>query len=224
MDELTISVQEFIQEAYKSGLLDEMLSLSGEISGDDIDLGDALGGLEDVLKDADFTMFEMLSKELVPPLLNALNNEKALEGLRIIVVALKPLLSKYVQNGGDLKDLAEMAGNVGKILLGLKPVLTVLIPALLEKYRPMIEYMITANAGSIVGGAINSGTSAVNRNPNMIVQLISDMFSSVSSTQFREATDTLVAGFLDQKPPLAQWTATTVAKRTKKRILGKRGA
>ncbi len=220
MEVLSKTVWDFMEAAHKSGLLDELLVLSGGLTGPDFDLGEMLGNIEDSLVDADFSSFEEIFREVVPPMLRALTDEEVLINLKVFVGALKPVLEKTVSGGdGELKALTETAGAIAKGIVSLRPVVLALLPVFAELYGPQIKTFFEEKAGGIMARAINSGAAAVNKHPAVATRVMSDLYNTIDADSFRKASDILVNGLLDQKPPLAAFTVTTIVKRARTRLL-----
>jgi hypothetical protein len=221
MEALTRAVWDFMEGAHRKGLLDELLGLVGALSDPDADLGEQLGNFEDRLTEADFSHFEEMSTEVLTPLLKALSEEKVLESLHVLVITLRPLVDGALERvGGDTKVMNEMLGLVKQNLVCLKTLAVALMPVLAKVYGPAVEAFVKERGGVLAGEVINRACTAVNRNPEIATQMIFDLFATVDGGAFSTAADTVVGAVLDQKAPLLGWTASTLVKRTRKRLLG----
>lgn len=221
MEGLTRAVWEFMEGAHSKGLLDELLGLVGALSDPEVDLGEQLGNFEDRLADADFTGFEEMSTEVLTPLLRALAEEKVMESLHVLVITLRPLVNGALERvGSEPRVIKEVLGLVKKNLVCLKTVSVALAPVMAKVYGPAVEAFVKERGGGLAGEIINRACTAINRNPDMATQMISDLFATVDGGAVGTAADTVVGAVLDQKPHVIGWTAGTLVRRTKKRLLG----
>jgi len=206
MEELTRAVWDFMEGAYRKGVLDDLLDLVGALSDPQADLGEQLGNFEDGLTDADFGRFEEMSTEVLTPVLQALAAEEVLESLHMLLISSRPLVDGVLDRaGGDTRAMNEMLGLIKQNLVCLKTVGLALMPALTKVYGPAVETFIKERGGALTADVINTACAAINRNPEIAVRM---------------TADTVVGAVLDQKPPLIAWTASTVVKRAKRRLLG----
>ena len=221
MEGLSRVVWDFMEGAYRKGLLDELLGLVGGLSDPEADLGALLGDFEDRLADADFAHFEGMSRDLLTPVLQALAREEVLESLHVLVISLRPVVDGVMERvGGDPKVMNEILGLAKQNLLCLKTVSVALVPVLAKAYGPAVETFIKERGGVLAANATNTACATINRNPEIVTRVISDIFSLVDRRAFSAATNTVVGAVLDQKPPLIEWTASTLVKRARKRLLG----
>lgn len=221
MEELTRAVWDFIEGAYRKGLLDDLLDLVGKLSDPEADLGEQLGNLEDGLADADFSRFEEISTEILAPVLKALAAKEVLESLHVLLITSRPLVDRVLERaGGDAKAMNEILGLVKQNLVCLKTVALALMPALAKVYGPAVETFIGERGGALTAGILNTACAAINRNPRIATRMISDFFAVVDGRALGSAAGTVVGAVLDQKPPLIGWTASTFVKRTKRRLFG----
>jgi len=188
------------------------------------DLGDSLGALEDALSQADFGPFEKMSAEVILPLLQALSDEKVLESLHVLFGQTRVLVEGAVQAaGGDIRVLTAALTSLGRGLAALKPVAEAVLPVAVRVYQPAVEELIEQRGGPIMAAVLNSVCQALNRNPEKVSRFVSQVFAGVDGYAFRVAADALVGALLDQRPPLAQWTAATVTRRVRNRVLARGG-
>lgn len=221
MEALTRAIWDFMEGSYRKGVLDELLGLVGALSDPEIDLGEQLGEFEDMLSNADFSGFEEMSAEVLTPLLEALAEEKVLESLHVLLVSTRPLIDGFMDRvGGDTNVASEMLGLIRQNLACLKTVAVTLAPVLAKVYGPSVETFIKERGGALAADLINTANGAINRNPEIATRVVSDLFASVDGKAFGRAADTVMGAVLDQKPPLVEWTAGTLMKRTKKRLFG----
>jgi hypothetical protein len=221
MEALTRAVWEFMEGAYRKGLLDELLGLLGELSDPQADLGELLGDFEDRLAEADFAHFEGMSREVLTPVLQALGREEVLESLHVLLISMRPMVDGVMERvGGDPKVLNEVLGLVKQNLASLMTVAVALMPVLAKVYGPAVEKFIEEGGGVMVANATNTACARINRNPEIATRIISDVFSVVDGRAFGAAADTVVGAVLDHKPRVIEWTASTLVKRARKRLRG----
>ena len=221
MEELTRAVWDFMEGSYRKGVLDQLLGLLGALSDPDVDLGEQLGNFEDGLADADFSRFEEMSTEVLMPLLQALAEEKVLASLHVLLATSRPLVDGALERaGGDPKRMNEMLGLVKQNLACLRTVAVALMPVPARIYGPAVGTWVEERGGALTAEGINTACAAINRDPETAVRMISHFFAAVDGRQLGAAAETVVGAVLDQKPPLIGWTASTVVRRTKRRLLG----
>lgn len=218
---MTRAIWDFMEGSYRKGVLDELLGLVGALSDPEVDLGQQLGNFEDRLSDADFGGFEEMSTEILTPVLQALADEKVLESLHVLLITTRPLIDAFMDRvGGDTNVAREMLGLIKQNLACLKTVAVALTPVLAKVYGPTVETFIKERGGPLAADLINTANGTINRNPEIATRVVSDLLASVDGKAFRTAADTVMGAVLDQKPPLVEWTAGTLMKRTKKRLFG----
>lgn len=221
MEGLTRAIWDFMEGSYRKGVLDELLGLVGALSDPEVDMGKQLGDFEDRLSDADFGVFEEMSTEILTPALQALADEKVLESLHVLLITTRPLIDAFMERvGGDTNVASEMLGLIKQNLVCLKTVVVALTPVLAKVYGPRAETFIKDRGGALAADLINTANVAINRNPEIVTRVVSDLFATVDGKAFGTAADTVMGAVLDQKPPLVEWTAGTLMKRTKKRLFG----
>jgi hypothetical protein len=221
MEGLTSAVWDFMEGSYRKGVLDELLGLVGALSDPEADLGEQLGDFEDRLSDADFAGFEEMSTEVLTPLLQALADEEVLESLNVLLITTRPVIDGIMERvGGDTKVIKEMLALMKQNLVCLKTVAVALTPVLAKAYGPALEKFIKEKGGVMAANATNTACATINRNPEIVTRVISELFTLVDGRAFGEAAGTVVGAVLDQKPPVIEWTASTFVKRARKRLLG----
>ena len=221
MQGLTKAVWDFMEGSYRKGVLDELLGLVGALSDPEADVAEQLGNFEDGLTDADFGHFEKMSTEILMPVLQALAAEEVLESLHVLLGTSRPLVDGvFARAGGDTKRMSEMLGLIKQNLVCLKTVVLALMPVLAKVYGPAVETFLKEKGGALTADIINTACTVINRNPEIATRMISDFFAVVDGRALGTAADTVAGAVLDQKPPLIGWTASTVVKRTKRRLLG----
>lgn len=221
MEALTRALWDFMEGAYRQGLLDDLLDLVGALSDPDADLGEQLGNFEDRLGDANFSRFEEMSTEVLTPLLRALAEEEVLESLHVLLITSKPLVDGVLERAeGDTKAVKAILDLINHNLVCLKTVLLALMPVLAKVYGPAVETFVIGRGGALTAHLLNTASGAINRNPETAGRMISDFFTALDGRAFGTAAETVVGAVLDQKPPLIGWTAGTLVKRGRKRLLG----
>ncbi len=221
MEALTRAVWDFMEGAYRKGVLDELLGLVGALSDPEADLSEQLGNFEDGLSDADFSRFEGISTEVLIPVLEALAEEKVLESLHVLLITSRPWVDGLLESaGGDTKVMNERVSLIKRNLFCLQTVGLALLPVLTKVYGPAVETFVKERGGALAADLLNTACAAINRNPETAVRMISDLFAGLDGRALGTAAETVVGAVLDQKPPLIGWTASTLVKRTKRRLLG----
>ena len=192
MEALTRAVWDFMEGAYRKGVLDDLLDLVGKLSDPEADLGEQLGNFEDGLTDADFGPFEGMSTEILTPLLQALAAKEVLESLHVLLITSRPLVDGVLERaGGDTKGMNEMLALVKQNLVCLKTVALALMPVLAKVYGPAVEMFIQERGGALTADVINAACAAINRNPRIATRMISDFFAVVDARLIKKTPEPL---------------------------------
>ena len=205
----------FMNLAYRRGLIDELMPLVGRLMDPDAELGDFLSRMEDALADADFSPFEGLWNEIMQPAIVSLTNDEAIDTLRSLLKILRPLFAIAAANRSaiiqTLQDVAE-----------LKPKLAALLPVVGVLSGSAIKQAMRGNAGTRSGAAVNRACEALAkahaRDPELVDRFFAGFLDTVDPRLFRHATDIILGGFLDQRPRVFGWTFGTLGTRLKKRF------
>jgi len=245
LEGLSAAVWGFLEGAYRKGVLDEALGLAGGFMDPAADLGQALGDFEDALSQADFGPLEKWSAELLTPLLQVLSREEVLENLGVLLRQVQSLLTRVPPaaskrnarsqapprlgagavpaTGGEARALAAMVREAGTTLAALGSLARALLPVLTKFYHPAAGEFLEKRAGPLVSEVLNAASKAASAHPEAVSRFISRVFAGLDGRAFRAAADVIAEAVLDERPPLAQWTAATVTKRVRKRVQTRRG-
>ncbi len=218
MEELTRAVWNFMYVAYNHGVLDEVLSLVGMLQDPETDLGAQIAEFEDALSTADFGPFDRMSKDILAPLLQALADEQAMDGLRALVTAAKKVFQRGMSGSSDAKEMIAFMSDIMHGVKGLKPVAQAAFPVVVKVCAPLVKRYLEQHAGDIAARAVNIISRAVSTNPEEATRFIDRLFEGIDGYALRRAMDSLVEAFLDKKPTIARWTTATLVKRARKRI------
>ena len=227
MEGQTRVVWDFLQTAFRTGALDELIKLSKALTDKKYenqallfaDLEDAVSEMEN-LDSVDQTLEEAL--RLMP----ALTDPETMEGIAFLLPIITPWLDSWMAAadrdtevvGEKIMRLKENLPKVGKALLTLLAV----------GARPALSRLDTNASGEYgrqAGKTLNAGASWINdlhdREPAALSGFMAGAFEAVDGKQVTKATETLVDVFLDQRPPLLRWTAATMFRRAKRRLFGR---
>ncbi len=216
---------DFLETAFRAGTLDQMLALSKSLTDKKYesqaqvfeDLEDAVDELDD-FSGVDETLEKLFG------LMQELNDQETLEGLNILLSVLGPVVSGIMEAADrDVESLSEMKlkvmdnlPKVGKALIALASIGSRELLSASDKSAD--QY------GKDMGRAINTIAESVNdmhdKNPSVIPDLMAGVSSALDPDQVSKMAETLTNGLLDQRPPMLKWTAATMVKRAKKRLLG----
>jgi hypothetical protein len=228
MESQTKAVWDFMEIAYRKGLLDEFLELVGYMISPEADLSELLATLEDRGSEMDLGAIDEILGEMLVLAMRALSDEDVVEGLKVLLTTTRPLIEGVMRAaGGDTNVIMDMAKGIGKSILSLKPVVLAIAPVVSKMASPYIEGFFKEKGGQILGSGINLFCALINRinekDPSVISGFMSGLFDVVDSDEARKTADTLVGSFLDQRPSLVGWAAATLVTRVKKRLIGLRG-
>ena len=144
----------FINLAYRRGLIDELMPLVGRLMDPAAELGDFLSQMEDALAEADFSPFENLWNETMQPAIVSLTNEASIDTLRSLLKILRPVFDIAAANRSAL---TQMLHDIAE----LKPDLAALLPVLGVLSGSAIKQAMRGNAGARIGSAVNSACAAL---------------------------------------------------------------
>jgi len=205
----------FIDLAYRRGLIDELMPIVGRLLDPAAELGDFLSQMEDALADADFGPFENFWKEAMQPAIISLTSEAAIDTLCALLKILRPVFDVAASNRSALtKTLHDITEH--------RPDLSSLLPVFGVMSGAMMKQALRGNAGARIGSAVNSACEALSkshaREPELIDRFFAGLLETIDPRLFRHATDIILGGFLDQRPRVLGWTFGTLSTRLKKRL------
>jgi hypothetical protein len=138
--EETIAVWNFLELAYRKGLLDELFKLVNTFTDPNMNPMDAMGDVEEKLSSFDFNALDAKLHGHLVPIMRSLTDEEAVEGLAILLQVIRSISELAIANmGGDVGEIARKAKMVGK---GVKTVGLVLSPVLLQKAIPVVQLLM----------------------------------------------------------------------------------
>lgn len=206
---------DFFNLAYRRGLVDELMPLIGRMMDPDAELGDFLSQLEDGLAVADFGPFEGLWREALQPTIVSLTNESAIDTLLSILKILHPVFDIAAANRSaltrTLRDIVER-----------KPQFSSLLPAFGVLTSSALKLAFRGDAGRRTGSTVSSACASLiqahAREPELVNRFFAGFLATINPHVFRQATDIILGGFLDQRPRVLGWTFGTLVARLKKRL------
>ncbi len=226
MQEQEKAIYDFLFEAYRSGALDGFMRLSRAVADKKYeDQSLVFSELEDAISEMDDLsgVDEVLAKvfEQMP----LLTDRETLEGLAVLVSYLTPWLDSMMAAADrDTQVVSEKTDRLKHDLpLAGKAVFTLFV----LNSRPLGEALgqRARASGEGMGKALNAFSELVNameeKNPGAISEFMSGAFSSLNGDEMTKMLNILSNSFLDQKPPLLKWTASTMGGRARKKLLGK---
>ncbi len=218
---------DFLETAFRTGTLDELLKLVQVATGKGFeDLSQSFANVEDVFMDMEDTSSFEENFGKIYEIMEALTDDEVIEGLGILLSLLNPLISTVMEKTGKdtllsaemQEELKEKSQKIIKALKALGSLGSKMVIANLGNKSPK-------ELGQNLGKAINSLTSFTNgiyaEDSGAVSDFMTGVFDVVDGDAMREMAETLTDGFLDQRPPLLKWTAATAVKRAKKRLLNK---
>jgi len=225
MDGQTKIVWDFLHLAYRTGSLDRFMQLSrAAVDKRYENQATVFAKLEDAISEMDdFSSVDQTLEEIFRQM-PVLSDEETLEGLGTLVSIVTPLIesamesvdrdTQVLKDKGDklFDDLPKMAKAVFMVLVLNSDSL---VSALGR--RPARQY------GRDLGRGLNAMASFINnindRSPSAIPDFMSGAFSAVDGNEVSKMLDTVTHAFLDRKPPLLKWTASTMLKRARKKVV-----
>jgi len=227
MEGQTKVLWDFLETAYRTGAIDEFLELSKAATDKKYEnqalvfaeLEDAVSEMED-FSGVDETIEEAFRQ--IP----ALTDEETLEGLRVIVSFLTPLVDSVMESVD--RDGELLGEKRDKLIEDLPKAAKALLTILAQNSCAILSAMGDKPArdlGENMGRGLNAMASIINgvheRDPNAVSDFMAGAFGAVDGDAVSRMADTLTNALLDQKPPVLRWTAATMAKRAGKRVLNK---
>lgn len=125
-------VWNFMELAYRTGLLDECLEIIGNAIGPDIDMLEQFAGLERLGEETDFQSIDGKFGELIP-IIKQLTDEDVIEGLKILLRLMKPYIDQAMRDIHSIEELKEKGLNIIKALYSLRDVGLAVAPFAINK-------------------------------------------------------------------------------------------
>ncbi len=218
---------DFLETAYRTGTLDESLTLIQSLTGEEEqDMSQQYADLEEwFLERNDFTSVDE-AFEKIYMLIQGLTDDDTMEGIGILLSFVSPLIRTAVEKTEfdialSAESQVDLKEKVVKVLNALKTMGSLGAKMYLASLGDKPAHQI----GLSVGKSLNSLSDFINtvhtEDANAIPDFMSGVFNSMNGDAVGKMAETLTNGFLDQNPPLLKWTAATAVKRTKKRLLNR---
>ena len=125
-------VWDFLEIAYRKGLIDDFLEMASNAMDQDADALEQLGNLEDAMCQMDLEAFEVRSEEVLLPVLAALSKEKVMERLKTIMSFSRPFIEDRVRHAekSTISNIIEVLKITAQSILPLKTVIVAIAPAI----------------------------------------------------------------------------------------------
>jgi hypothetical protein len=223
LDESSRAVFGAMRAAYKTGLLDEFLSLAGTLMGSDADTVELMGNAEETLTETDLAPIAAALSEVLLPLAGALSGERAAEAARYLLSNLRPAVEKAVsESGGDPALLQEKARQTADSLRALVPVARAVAPDLLRAAALSLDPRLGEKAGRAVGALVSANLSIINTvndsDPEIISRFAAGVAQAVDPAEARRAAAVLMRVLFEHRPRPLRFLARTVSRRSGKRL------
>lgn len=227
MEGQTKILWDFLNAAYRTGTLDEFLNLAQVAAGKSkenqaqlfADLEDAITELDD-FSGVDRTLEEGYRQMAL------MTDDEILEGLGVLISLITPLVDSAMESAG--RDPELLMEKRDKLIENLPKAGKALFALIALNSGPIIGALGDRSPdqyGRDLGKALNAMAAFINNinetDPEAISDFMSGAFNAVDGEEVAKMADTLSQAFLDQRPPLIKWSAATMAKRAKKRVLNK---
>ncbi len=218
---------DFLETAFRTGTLDELLKLVQVLAGKEFeDLSQSFANVEDVFMEMEDTssLEENLGKMF--EIMQVLTDDEVIEGLGLLLFLVNPLIASVMEKTGKStllspkmqEETKEKSQKIIKTLVALGSIGTKMAMANLGNKS-------SKELGQNLGKTINTLTAFTNgiyaEDSGAVSDFMAGVFDEVDGDAMGEMAQTLTDGFLDQRPPLLKWTAATAVKRAKKRLLNK---
>ncbi len=227
MEGQTKVLWDFLETAYRTGALDELMLLSK--AGTDkkyenqarvfVDLEEGICEMDD------FSSVDAVVEEALRQL-PALTDDETVEGIAILASVLRPLVDSVMESAD--RDADALTAKREEVLAALPKVGKALLALITANGPTLLAALGERSAGDYgreAGKSMNALASWINgiheRDPEAISDFMAGAFSAIDGDEVGKMADVLTGAFLDQRPPVLQWTAATMAGRAKKRVLGK---
>lgn len=227
MEEQTKIMWDFMEAAFRTGALDEILQLVNVVSGKNFeDMSQGFADLEDIFMEMEDTSSLEENFGTFYQVLKELTNDDVLEGIGILLSFVNPWIESLVQKGGGDSPLSSEKQEElrTKFIKSVKSIFT--LGSLGSKmYFASIEKKSPNQFGQEIGKALNSftafGNDVIAKDTDVVSDFMAGVFGTVDKKGIGKMADSLTGGILDQRPPLFKWAAATAVKRAKKRLLNK---
>lgn len=218
---------DFLETAFRTGMLDELLNLIHVFLGEgDQDMSQKFADLEEwFLERDDFTAVDRTFDKIYA-FMQGMTDADTMEGLGILLSFLSPLIKSIMEKVPSDSGLSgeTQAGLEEKIIKMFKALRTI-VSLGTKLYVSSLGEKPAHEIGFSVGKSLNSVSGFINtiqgENADVVPDFMSGVFSSIDGNAVGKMAETLTEGLLDQKPPIFRWAAATAAKRARKRFLNK---
>ncbi len=218
---------DFLETAFRTGMLDELFSLINALSGEEEqDMSQKFADLEEWFLDRDdFTSVDRTFETLYA-VMQELTDADTMEGMAILLSFLSPLI-KHMMEKVDIDHAmsSEMQSHLEEKTVKVLKALRTIISIGTKQYIASLGEKPAHQMGFSLGKSLNFISGFINtlqvQDANAVPDFMSGVFSSIDGNAVGKMTEILSDSFLDQKPPLFRWTAATAAKRAKKRLLNR---
>jgi hypothetical protein len=138
--EETGAVWNFLELAYRKGLIDEVFRLANTFMDPNMNPMDMMGDMEEKLSTFDFDSLDATLQGHLVPIVKTLTDDEVMEGLTMLLQVVRPIAELAIANmGGDVGEAARKAKMVGKSVKTLAMVAT---PFLLQKAMPILQLLL----------------------------------------------------------------------------------
>ncbi|MBU0996253.1 MAG: hypothetical protein KJ737_27460 [Proteobacteria bacterium] len=227
MEGQTLILWNFLETAFRTGTIDEVLNLVQVMTGEeDEDMSEMFADLEEWFLERDDLSSVDDAFGIIYPLMKELTDDETMEGIGILVSLIIPVI-KSVKDKNGIDSLlspeiqADVKDKARKVLNSLKSIGATGVKMYMATLKDKSAYDI----GSNIGKSLNSISRFINNmydeDTDFVSNFMTGLFSSTDGKAIEKMADSLTNGFLDQKPPLFKWTVKTAVKRTKKRLLNR---
>lgn len=137
--EETGAVWNFLELAYRKGLIDEMFRLANTFMDPGMNPMDLMGDMEEKLSTFDFDSLDAALQGNLVPIVKALTDDEVVEGLTMLLQMVRPLSELAIAQMGGIEEAARKARVVGKSMKTLAMLAT---PLLLQKAMPFLQLLL----------------------------------------------------------------------------------
>lgn len=135
----TGAIWNFLELAYRKGLVDEVFRLANAFMDPKMNPMDLMGDMEEKLSTMDFSSLDATFQGQLVPIVKTLTDDEVMEGLTMLLQMVRPLSELAIANMGGVEEAARKSRMVGKSMKTLAMVAT---PFVLQKALPILQLLL----------------------------------------------------------------------------------
>lgn len=224
MDPQAKILWDFLETAFRTGLLDKVIDLAGIVASKDMDdMSKAFDSLEDIFLNMEDTAAMEEKFDIAYQAMAALTDEDIMDGLESMVTLIMPIL-RLVKMQSGIQDLLtpEKIAVIQDKSANLARAFVMIGTTGVKMYMTRVAGKSAREYGQELGRVLNQFTNLSNEIADGVsggtTGFMAGIFDEIDGEALRHMTDAMTDGFLAQRPPITKWMASTAFKMAKSRL------